>query len=97
MSSAVTRKGDMGSGHGCWPPRQSTGGSPNVFVNGISVHREGDTWASHTCPTIPETHDSVLKSGSSTVYVNGKQIGRIGDPVACGSSVATGSSNVFSG
>jgi uncharacterized Zn-binding protein involved in type VI secretion len=38
-----------------------------------------------------------LASGSSTVYVNGKQIGRVGDPVACGSSVATGSSNVFAG
>ena len=31
------------------------------------------------------------------VYVNGKQLGRVGDPVACGSSVASGSSNVFAG
>jgi uncharacterized Zn-binding protein involved in type VI secretion len=73
------------------------GGSSDVFVNGIAVHRQGDGWAAHTCPDIPETHASVLASGSSTVYVNGKQIGRVGDPVACGSSVATGSSNVFAG
>jgi uncharacterized Zn-binding protein involved in type VI secretion len=68
-----------------------------VFVNGIAVHRQGDAWASHTCPTIPETHASVLAAGSSSVYVNGRQIGRIGDPVACGSQVATGSPDVFAG
>jgi uncharacterized Zn-binding protein involved in type VI secretion len=68
-----------------------------VYANGIAVHRQGDAWAAHTCPTIPETHDSVLAAGSSSVYVNGKQIGRIGDPVACGSSVATGSGDVFAG
>nr|WP_083100694.1 PAAR domain-containing protein [Pseudophaeobacter leonis] len=35
--------------------------------------------------------------GSNTVYVNGKQIGRIGDPVDCGSAVAVGSGDVFAG
>lgn len=94
---AVTRLGDMGSGHGCWPPRPNTEGSADVFVNGLPVHRQGDAWAAHTCPPIPETHASVLASGSSTVFANGKQVGRIGDPVACGSSVATGSENVFAG
>jgi uncharacterized Zn-binding protein involved in type VI secretion len=29
------------------------------------------------------------------VFVNGKPLGRIGDAVACGSEVATGSGNVF--
>lgn len=94
---AVTRLGDICTGHGCWPPRANIEGSPNVFVNGIPVHRQGDAWGAHTCPPIPETHSSVLGSGSSTVFVNGKQLGRIGDPVACGSAVATGSSNVFAG
>jgi len=92
---AVARKGDVGTGHGCWPPRSNDQGSSNVFVNGIPIHRQSDHWASHTCPPIPETHDSVLASGSSTVFANGKQVGRIGDPVACGSAVAQGSSNVF--
>lgn len=93
---AVTRKGDICTGHGSWPPRPSTSGSSNVFVNGIAVHREGDTWAVH-CNDIPQCHSSILASGSSSVYVNGKQIGRIGDPVACGSNVATGSENVYAG
>lgn len=92
---AVTRLGDQCTGHGCWPPRPSSGASPNVFANGVAVHRQGDAWAPHTCPAIPETHASVLASGSSSVYVNGQQIGRIGDPVACGSTVATGSGDVF--
>jgi len=51
----------------------------------------------HTCPDIPETHASVLAAGSPTVFCNGKQAARIGDPVACGSSAADGSANVFIG
>jgi uncharacterized Zn-binding protein involved in type VI secretion len=94
---AVTRRGNACTGHGCWPPRPSTGGSPDVFANGIAVHRQGDAWAAHTCPEIPQTHASVLASGSTTVFANGRQLGRIGDPVACGSSVAAGSPDVFAG
>jgi len=94
---AVTRLGDTGTGHGCWPSRPNDAASPDVFVNGIAAHRQGDHWAAHTCPSIPETHASNLASGSSSVFANGKRLGRIGDPVACGSSVATGSANVFAG
>ncbi|HFX2802443.1 TPA: PAAR domain-containing protein [Pseudomonas aeruginosa] len=94
---AVSRLGDQCTGHGCWPPRPSTGASPDVFINGIAAHRQGDAWAAHTCPSIPETHSSALAAGSATVRVNGKQLARIGDPVACGSSVAQGSPNVFAG
>jgi uncharacterized Zn-binding protein involved in type VI secretion len=94
---SVARKGDVGSGHGCWPPRANTQGSADVFANGIAVHRQGDAWGPHTCTAIPETHASSLASGSSSVFANGKQLGRIGDPVACGSVVAQGSGNVFAG
>ena len=94
---AVARLGDRCTGHGCWPPRPNNTASPNVYANGIPVHREADGWAAHTCPDIPETHASVLAAGSPTVYANGRQVGRIGDPVACGSLIATGSGNVFAG
>lgn len=93
----VVRKGDVCTGHGCWPPRASTSGSPDVFVNGQPVHRQGDAWAPHTCPDIPETHAGVLAGGSGTVFVNGKPIGRVGDPVSCGGAAASGSGNVFAG
>ncbi len=93
---AVTRKGDSCTGHGCFPARNSTQGSGDVFVNGIAVHRQGDSWASHGCAVCPP-HGGALASGSASVYVNGQQIGRIGDPVSCGSRVAGGSGNVFAG
>ena len=99
MPSAA-RLNDICTGHECWPPRPSIEGSPNVFVNGRPLHRQGDGWDVHCCthPDCPHgCHKSILASGSSTVFVNGKQAGRIGDPVACGGNVATGSENVFVG
>lgn len=92
---AITRLGDYCTGHGCFPPRPNVEGSGNVNVNGIPVHRETDMWGGHCCP--PTCHSSLLSSGSSTVYVNNLQCGRIGDPVACGSLSAQGSPDVFAG
>jgi len=96
----VTRKGDMCTGHGCFPPRNSIGGSGDVFVNGIPAHRQSDGWESHGCPC-PRTphgaHAGLLGGGSLSVYANGKPLGRVGDPVDCGSKVASGSSDVFAG
>ena len=92
----AARLNDICTGHADWPPRPNIEGSPNVFVNGLAWHRQGDAWATH-CNSIPECHGGVLASGSSSVFVNKQQAGRIGDPVSCGSSVATGSPNVFAG
>lgn len=91
---AVTRLGDLCTGHGCWPPRPNNQASPDVYANNIAVHRQGDSWAVHCCGSC---HAGVCSSGSSTVYVNNKQIARIGDPVSCGSTIAEGSPNVFAG
>ena len=93
----VTRKGDSCTGHGSFPPRASTGGSPNVFVNGIPAHRQGDGWAAHGSSSPSAPHGSSLAAGSGTVSANGKPLGRIGDPVGCGSAVAAGSGNVNAG
>lgn len=97
MGSPAARLGDICSGHGCWPPRSNIEASPNVIVNGSGWHREGDAWAVHCWPSIPECHAGALAQGSSSVKVNGRGAGRIGDPVSCGSSVATGSPNVLAG
>ena len=93
---SVTRLGDFGSGHGCFPPRVSTSGSGDVFVNATAVHRVGDNWAIHACPD-QGAHTSTLQTGSSTVFANNKGVGRMGDPIACGSVVAQGSPSVFAG
>ena len=96
MGLAVTRIGDMCTGHGPFPPRPNIKGSEDVFVNGTGVHRESDPWSSH-CNPVPVCHGSTLAAGSSTVYANGMQLGRIGDPVGCGSACAEGSADVFAG
>ena len=96
MSQAVTVIGHKCTGHGCFPPRPNTEGSGNVYVNNKSVHRQNDAWFAHCCPD-HGCHASTTSSGSSSVYVNGRQLARIGDPVACGSLIAEGSGNVFSG
>ena len=94
---AVARLGDICTGHGWWPSRPSVEGCNSVFVNNIPVHCEGHAWAAHTCPSLPETHGGVLVSGWNNVYCENKKIGYVGASISCGSSVASGSSNVFVG
>lgn len=94
--AGVARQGDACSGHGPWPPRASTGGSGDVFVNGRAAHRQGDGWAVHCTPE-GLCHPGALAAGSASVFVNGRSLGRIGDPVGCGSVVAGGSGTVFAG
>jgi uncharacterized Zn-binding protein involved in type VI secretion len=91
------RLGDICTGHGCWPPRANSSASSDVFINGRGAFRVGDGWLPHTCPPIPETHESTQAGGSSSVFVNSKPLARVGDAVACGGSVATGSDNVITG
>ncbi|NDB82747.1 MAG: PaaR repeat-containing protein [Alphaproteobacteria bacterium] len=91
---AIARLTSMCTGHGCWPPRPTDMASPNVFVEGLGVHRQGDHWVTHCCKSC---HDSILAAGSSSVYINGLQCGRVGDPVACGSMVMTGAFSCFAG
>lgn len=91
MGKPATRLGDKCSGHGGAKPRPCNQGSPNVFINGKSAHRQGDMWGVH------DGHTSKLAKGSSVVFTNGRQQGRKGDPVLCTSKVAEGSPNVFVG
>lgn len=91
MTGAV-RLGDVCTGHGCFPSRPNDQASPNVIVNNRGSHRLGDHWVTHCCKSC---HDSRAASGSPNVIVNNKNKCRIRDAVACGSSMATGSSNVI--
>lgn len=97
---AVVRLGDICTGHDCFPPRNCISGSPNVYVNNLAAHRVSDVWAVHACthPDMPHgMHDSTQATGSSRVFANNLALARIGDSVACGSSNATGSPNVYAG
>ena len=73
--------------------------SPDVFVNNIGISRQGDNNTTHLLPPpIPcPTHAAPIATGSTTVFINSKGCGRIGDGISGCTSVATGSSNVFAG
>ena len=55
-----------------------------------------DDYVPHGC-SAHSPHIGVIARGSSTVYINNLQAGRIGDPVSCGGAVMEGSSNVIIG
>ena len=94
--AGIVRKGDSCSAHGSYPARSNSSGSDNVFVNGISIHRVGDSWPSHSSSEYPfPVHAGIASTGSSTVLANGKSICRIGDSVSCGGTMISSSDNVF--
>ena len=90
---AVARIGDIGAGHGCFPDSPATSGNTSVEINGIPVVCVGDSFATHGCPTCPP-HGRALAAGSGSVFIGGKPVGRVGDPIDCGGTVSTGSEDV---
>ena len=93
---AATRIGDADVAHCSGMTRAQ--GSPNVYVNGIPWSRQGDVNTVHLLPGVPcPAHAAPIAIGSTTVFVNSKGAGRIGDAISGCTSVAEGSPNVFSG
>ena len=94
---AVTRKGDADVDHCSGMTRD--GCSPDVFVNGIGVSRQDDNNTTHLLPDGDDcpSHAAPITTGSTTVFVNGKGIGRVGDAITGCTSVSAGSPDVFAG
>ena len=93
---AITRIGDADVSHCSGMTRAQ--GSPNVRVNGIPISRQGDNNTSHLLPGVPcPSHSAPIAVGSTTVFINGKGCGRVGDAISGCTSVAQGSPNVFAG
>jgi uncharacterized Zn-binding protein involved in type VI secretion len=92
----VTRKPDVCTGHGCYPPRVPAAWSPDVFANAQNVMRQGDPYVSHGC-AVCAPHGGNIAVGSGTVFANAKQLARTGDPIDCGSSCGAHSPDVFAG
>ena len=90
---AIARKGDEGSGHGCFPPTPITSASPDVEIDGIPAARAGDSLEAHGCSDCPP-HDRAIAAGSPTVFINGKPAARVGDAIDCGGRVSAGSGTV---
>jgi len=97
---AVCRVGDsLSTGHGC--DGTTTIAAPNtdgtVHANGIDIIVVGAPTVSHLIPAgICVPHVAKLNEGSSTVFINGIGVGRIGDSADAG-AMTTGSPNVFAG
>lgn len=94
----IARLNDLCAGHGCYFPRMAIVGAPTVFANGMPVHRQSDLWAIHACG---KPHGGFTILGSTKVFANGLPVARmgdvIGDMIECGTAIAVGSTNVFSG
>lgn len=94
---AVSRIGDtVATNHGCDGTTTMAQGSSDVLINGIGAVRQGDLDTVHRfggrgCSS---RHEIPLSAGSSTVFVNGKPVGRVGDG---SETLSSGSPNVFAG
>jgi uncharacterized Zn-binding protein involved in type VI secretion len=79
--------------------------STTVFAGGYGIVREDDVMAAHPdgvpCTPVPVNHTPALDTYSSTVYIDGKRAGRIGDTYNKGTpfvhTITTGSSTVIIG
>ena len=76
--------GSMTAGACSAPPTAINQGSSNVG-SGIVPHPRPKQ----------SPHGGSVSSGSQNVFVNGKPIARIGDPISCGDKIATGSGTVI--
>lgn len=94
MPPAV-RLSDICTGHGSFPPRPNSGASGDTYINSRGAHRVGDGYIPHGSPSPSPPHGAVAAAGSPNVFTNSKAQCRIGDPVSCGSAMATGSGNVI--
>ena len=91
---------DVTTNHDCTGTTKTDGMSVDVIVNGTGVHRQDDATVPHPYPPNPPcaNHTPTLALGSTSVYANGKGVGRVGDGYSGVSDViATGSVSVFAG
>lgn len=96
---AVSRIGDMSTGHGCFPPTALVQ-TPvqKTFFNGKkpAVVNTASQFATHCCGIV--CHSGAARSpslGASKTFIEGFLAARIGDDIACGDSIAEGSANSF--
>ncbi len=64
----AARLGDVGSGHGCFPPTPIIKGSPDVFINHRPAARLGDAVLVHGCGNCPP-HGRSISAGSDNVFI----------------------------
>ncbi len=96
---AVSRIGDMSTGHGGFPPTAMiTTPVAKTYFNGKfpGVVDEQCKFAAHSL--VNTVHNSDIRypsSGASKTYIEGKLAARIGDNLNDGDAIAEGSPNSF--
>ena len=75
------------------------GHSTDVRVGGLGVSRKDDVNVPHLlpCGAVCCGHKAPITIGSTTVFANGKGVGRVGDLITGCTMVAEGAENVFAG
>ena len=99
--SAVSRVGDsLSTGHACTGSTTiaSSNTDGSVKVNNINAIVVGAPTVSHPFPPNPPCapHVANLNAGSSSVFIQGIAVGRVGDSADAG-AMTSGSDNVFAG
>ena len=98
---AVSRVGDsLSTGHSCTGSTTiaSSNTDGTVHANNIDIIVVGAPTVSHPFPPAPPCapHVANLNAGSSSVFINGIAVGRVGDSADAG-AMTSGSSNVYVG
>ena len=101
MANFVVRTGDtLSTGHGCTGTTTLAADNQDgtVHANGIDIAVIGAPTVSHPFPPDPPCapHTAQLNAGSSSVWINGIAVGRIGDSADAG-AMTTGSPDVTAG
>lgn len=103
---SVVRRGDRSTGHtigSCsWAPTSLTQMvTSKTYANGLLIGTaQADNFFEHRgvpCKVWHRPPTRQIATGSRSVYVEGRPIGRVGDRITCGDFVAQGSRNVFAG
>jgi len=96
---AVSRLGDMSTGHGCFSPTDMVQ-TPisKTFFNEIKagVKDSACQFTTHSCGIVTHTQaERFVSSGAGKTYIEGKLAARIGDDIGDGDAIAEGSANSF--
>ena len=82
-SGNVMLEGRSSTGH-CFTPVISTSSAVGVTINGLKPVLEGDFYVGpHNCGKSSHPPGSAV-SGQRAVFINGKPVQRIKDPISCG-------------
>lgn len=96
---AVARKGDLSTGHGCFPPTdmKETPVSKTYFNGKLAgVVDSSCQFATHSCGNVTHPQDERYpSSGAEKTKIEGYYAARIGDSLNCGDAISQGSSNSF--